>query len=171
MVERRTDPLLEQVKTFPDVVKAALTILEGDLSEVEGDFSGIPGTDLSNFKNNISVLPEFMRTRLSRFIAFAKETGNSILSWKGGLDKDFFFTKFKVYAVGLFKQAFEALQSLIVADSECAAMVQMKLFSNCIDELNAVSASFLMLVMGSPFHFYAKYTQYDSTCRESSTVS
>jgi hypothetical protein len=49
--------------------------------------------------------------------------------------------------------------------------VQMKIFSNCIDEMNAVSASFLMLVMGSPFHFYAKYTQYDSTCRESSTVS
>jgi hypothetical protein len=48
----------------------------------------------------------------------------------------------------------------------------MKIFSNCIDEMNAVSASFLMLVMGSPFHFFMpSITQYDSTCRESSTVS
>jgi len=136
--------LFEQVKTLPDFVKATLTILEGDLSEVEGDFSGLlpPGSSISNLKNSFSGLPGDMRTRLSRFIAFAKETGNSIMSWKGGLDKDFFFTKFKVYAVGLFKQTFEALQTLIVADSECAAMVQMKLFSNCIDEMNAVSASF-----------------------------
>jgi hypothetical protein len=155
VVERRTDPLLEQVKTLPDFVKAALAILEGDISEVEGDFSGLlpPGSSISNLKNSFSGLPADMRSRLSRFIAFAKEIGNSILSWKGGLDKDFFFTKFKAYAMGLFKQAFEALQTLIVADSECAAMVQMKLFSNCIDELNAVSASFLILVLGNSCHF------------------
>ena len=98
------------------------------------------GGILKELKSNFLCLPADMRTRLSRFIAFAKETGNSIMSWKGGLDKDFFFTKFKIYAVGLFKQTFEALQTLIVADSECAVMVQMKLFSNCIDEMNAVSA-------------------------------
>jgi hypothetical protein len=156
VVERRTDQLLEQVKTLPDFVKTLLAILEGDISEVEGDFSGLltPVSSINSFKNNFSEqIPADMRTRLSRFIVFAKEIGNSILSWKGGLDKDFFFTKIKAYAMGLFKQAFEALQTLIVADSECAAMVQMKLFSNCIDELNAVSASFLMLVLGNPFHF------------------
>jgi Ca2+-binding EF-hand superfamily protein len=183
VVERLTHALFEQVMTYPDLVNCALTVLEGGLSEVEGDISDLlppgslitldnqGGSILKELKSNFLCLPADMRTRLSRFIAFAKETGNSIMSWKGGLDKDFFFTKFKIYAVGLFKQTFEALQTLIVADSECAAMVQMKIFSNCIDEMNAVSASFLMLVMGSPFHFYAKYTQYDSTCRESSTVS
>jgi hypothetical protein len=156
-----THSLFEQVKTLPDFVKAALAILEGDLSEVSGDLITLDNehlkrnvcTILSQGRNMVSECPADMRTRLSRFIAFAKETGNSIMSWKGGLDKDFFFTKFKIYAVGLFKQTFEALQTLIVADSECAAMVQMKLFSNGIDEMNAVSASFLLLVLGKPFHF------------------
>jgi curved DNA-binding protein CbpA len=64
-------------------------------------------------------------------------------SGKGGLDKDVFFTQFE-------------------------AIVQMELSSDFIDEMNAESASFLMLVMRKIFHFLCQVTQYESTCRESS---
>jgi hypothetical protein len=61
VVERLTHALFEQVKTLPDFVNCALTVLEGGLSEVEGDFSSINGSSISNLKNSFSGLPADMR--------------------------------------------------------------------------------------------------------------
>jgi hypothetical protein len=91
-------------------------------------------------------MPADALTRLSRVINLMKEIGNGILSWKGGVNKDFWFLKFKALTAGSFKQAFEAVQfyaqSFIGADSESPVVAQMKLFSNCVDEMNAVSANY-----------------------------
>jgi len=139
--ERRTDPLLQQVKILPDMVKMAIAQID-DVSAPMLPGQPAPLT---------AVMPADALSRLSRAVNFVKEIGNGILSWNGGVDKDFFFSKWKSLTVGLAKQAFEAAQSLVVADSELwIVSAQMKLYSNCIDEMNAVSASFLILIMGKP---------------------
>ena len=140
--ERRTDPRLQQVKTLPDMVKIAIAQIDGDVSAPMLPGQPAPLT---------AVMPADALSRLSRAMNFIKEIGNSILSWKGGVEKDFFFLKWKSLTVGLVKQAFEAAQSLVDTDSELwIVSAQMKLYSNCIDEMNAVSASFLILIMGKP---------------------
>ena len=146
------------MKALPDMVKIAIAQIDGDVSAPMLPGQPAPLT---------AVMPADALSRLSRAMNFIKEIGNGILSWKGGVEKDFFFSKWKSLTVGLVKQAFEAAQSLVVTDSELwIVSAQMKLYSNCIDEMNAVSASFLIRIT-----FHDKYTQYEPTCRESSTVS
>jgi Ca2+-binding EF-hand superfamily protein len=128
---------LEKVIDFPKIVKSVIAQLDGDVNAQM--FPGQPGplTD---------IMPADALTRLSRVINLIKEIGNGILSWKGGVDKDFWFLKFKSLTAGSFKQAFEAAQfyaqPFIGTDSESPVVAQMKLFSNCVDEMNAVSANY-----------------------------
>jgi len=133
---------LQQVAGMPDIVKSVIAQLDGDVNAPMFPGQEGPLTD---------IMPADALTRLSRFINLIKDIGSGILSWKGGVDKDFWFLKFKSLTVGSFKQAFEAAQfyaqPFIGADSESPVVAQMKLFSNCVDEMNAVSSSFLIRII------------------------